>query len=348
MKIVVAKMNNRLKYLAISLSAVSIVLISVIIINTVMSSTPSLYATKGEKEYIKWVNFGITATVLNQALQYDIDSQSTNHKISWIDLLSYAACKNGGSFKDEKNKHIDDLAKKLQNGENINELTKSLKNFSYYKEAYSAVLSGMVGAVTEEIYSETEKNNKTTRSRYGLTAFSPIAKGYGYSHSDDFGNARSYGFKREHLGNDLIGSVGTPIIAVEDGIIENMGWNKYGGWRIGIRSLDFKRYYYYAHLKKGHPYVEGLKEGMEVHAGDVIGYLGMTGYSDTEDFNGMTIPHLHFGMQLIFDESQINSNYEIWIDVYQIVKFLQNHKMSVIKNEKTGEYTRRYQIKKSL
>jgi hypothetical protein len=64
------------------------------------------------------------------------------------------------------------------------------------------------------------------------------------------------------LGNDLLGSVGAPIIAVEDGYIEALGWNQYGGWRIGIRTHDMKRYYYYAHLRKDHPFKTGLKEGV--------------------------------------------------------------------------------------
>ena len=74
------------------------------------------------------------------------------------------------------------------------------------------------------------------------------------------------------------GSIGTPIIAVESGYIEALGWNQYGGWRVGIRSFDGKRYYYYAHLRKDHPYAKDLCEGQIVTAGDVIGYLGMTGY----------------------------------------------------------------------
>ena len=62
-------------------------------------------------------------------------------------------------------------------------------------------------------------NEKIMEERYGLKAFLPIAKNYSFSHYDDFGNSRSYGFKRVHLGNDLMGSIGTPIIAVESGII---------------------------------------------------------------------------------------------------------------------------------
>ena len=155
--------------------------------------------------------------------------------------------------------------------------------------------------------------------KYGLKAFSPIAKGYSYGHYDDFGDSRSYGYRRRHLGNDLLGSVGTPIIVVETGVIEVMGWNRYGGWRVGIRSLDGTRYYYYAHLRKNHPFNNSLAEGDIVTAGDVIGYMGMTGYSTKENVNNIKTPHLHFGMQLIFDESQKDGVNQIWIDDYHNV-----------------------------
>lgn len=107
-------------------------------------------------------------------------------------------------------------------------------------------------------------------------------------------------------------------------LLKPFGWNQYGGWRIGIRSFDKKRYYYYAHLRKDKPYVEGLEVGKTVEAGDVIGYLGMTGYSIKENVNNINIPHLHFGIQLIFDESQEDGPNEIWIDVYNIIEFLRN------------------------
>ena len=135
-----------------------------------------------------------------------------------------------------------------------------------------------------------------------------------------------------------MGSVGTPIIAVESGIVEALGWNKYGGWRIGIRSYDKMRYYYYAHLRKNHPYVTGLKEGQHVTAGDVIGYLGRTGYSTKENSNNIKKPHLHFGIQLIFDESQKECNNEIWINVYDIVNLLESNKAQVEKDEATKDY----------
>ena len=138
-------------------------------------------------------------------------------------------------------------------------------------------LSNFIGNYSIEIL---DKNGQyILTKKYGIKAFLPIAKNYSFSHYDDFGKSRSYGFQRTHLGNDLMGSIGTPIIAVESGTIAHLGWNQYGGWRIGIRSFDGKKYYYYAHLRKNHPYAENLKEG------DIV--IGMT--KITNDTDVMTV-----------------------------------------------------------
>ena len=143
----------------------------------------------------------------------------------------------------------------------------------------------------------------------------------------------------------MMGQVGTPIIAVESGYVEAIGWNRYGGWRLGIRSFDGKRYYYYAHLRKNFPYCKELKEGSIVQAGDVIGYLGRTGYSDTENVNNIDTSHLHIGLQLIFDESQKEGNNEIWVDCYNLIRFLYRNRSETSKNEETKEWSRIYHIK---
>jgi len=88
-----------------------------------------------------------------------------------------------------------------------------------------------------------------------------------------------------------------------------------------------------------------MYEGKVVKAGDVIGYLGMTGYSTKENVNNINVPHLHFGMQLIFDESQKDGVNQIWIDVYQIINFLKKNKSEVYKAyEDTKDYERKYDI----
>ena len=66
-------------------------------------------------------------------------------------------------------------------------------------------------------------------------------------------------------------------------------------------------------------------------------YMGHTGYSAKENVNNIKIVHLHWGLQLIFDESQKEGNNEIWIDVYPLTRFL-------VKVEGTKEWVRTVDI----
>lgn len=300
---------------------------------TIMTSSDS---------YIKWVDFGITSSALQKAYSYDVKTYGDKNHTDWITLLALCGEKCGGNFKNLDLSYMDKCFERLKNGEKEEDIYISEKYFNYYKEAYDAVIGGFLG----NYY--TKKEDGEWEEKYGLKAFSPIAGGYGFSHYKDFGNSRSYGFKRKHLGNDLMGGIGTPIIAVESGEVEVMGWNRYGGWRIGIRSFDGKRYYYYAHLRKDFPFNTNLKEGDKVLAGDVIGYLGMTGYSNKENVNNINIAHLHFGMQIIFDEVQKDGNNEIWIDVYEIIEFLQKNKSYVKRSEKDKNFERKIKFYENL
>lgn len=300
-------------------------------------------ATAGEeKSFIKWVDFNVPYEALDKALKLDIASHGTDVPLNWVELLAYLAAKNGGEFKRFKASQLDAVAKELQEGKTIEELTEKLKYYSYYREAYGAVLDGLVGEYEIEVADETAEGGKKWVRKYGLKGFSPIAKNYPYSDFDDFGTSRDYGFKRKHLGHDFMGATGTPIIAVEGGTVEALGWNQYGGWRIGIRSHDKKRYYYYAHLRQNFPFNKSLEVGSVVQPGDVIGYLGHTGYSTKENVNNIKQPHLHFGLQLIFDESQKEGNNEIWVDVYPLVRLLYRNRCEVVKDQETKEYSRVY------
>ena len=348
------KINNQF-YFITSVLLIVIILTSYIFISKSASWGPELFwnnysrsspSEASDGNFIKWVDFNVSAEALKKTSKLDIDSHNSGSGVvyNWIELLAYLACKNGGNFKNFKQEDLDKLVKQLNSGKSMQDLTENMKYYNYYFNAYSAVLSGFVGNYSIEV----ECDDGTTRfeDRYGIKAFLPIAKNYSFSHYDDFGASRSYGFRRTHLGNDLMGSIGTPIIAVESGIVEHLGWNQYGGWRVGIRSLDGKRYYYYAHLRKNHPNVAGLTEGSKVTAGDVIGYLGMTGYSTKENVNNINVPHLHFGLQLIFDESQVDGNNEIWIDVYNIIEFLMQNRSAVfMNNSDTKDFVRKYNFK---
>ena len=293
-----------------------------------------------KKKYIHWVEFNVPSDVMEKAFRLDMGTVQEEVHFNWVELLAYLGAKYGGDFERFRQTDLDAVVEKLKSGSAMEEIAKDMKYYAYYREAYGAVLDGMVGYFEQE-----SGNDKVWLRKYGLKVFSPIAKNFPYSDFDDFGASRSYGFKRKHLGHDMMGQVGTPVIAVESGYVEALGWNQYGGWRIGIRSFDKKRYYYYAHLRQNYPYQANLKEGSIVTAGDVIGYLGRTGYSTTENTNNITTPHLHFGIQLIFDESQKEGNNEIWINCYEIVKFLRMNQSETVKVEGTKEWTRVYNMK---
>lgn len=314
---------------------------------TTGSETVSTAAEKSSEtdSYITWAEFNVSFEALDRALNLDIKSQSTETPTGWIDILSCAAVKHGGNLKNINLSELDKIAEELAGGKTPYEIAGegSSKYFDYYKEVYEAVLGGFLGYYSLGIPSD--DGDTEWELRYGLKAYSPIAEGFYYSHYDDFGNSRTYGYSRPHLGNDIMGSTGTPVIAVESGVVESLGWNQYGGWRIGIRSFDKKRYYYYAHLMEDTPYAAGLKEGDSVTAGDVIGYMGRTGYSTEENVSNMQKTHLHFGMQLIFDESQKESDNELWIDTYNIVRLLDRHRSTVKRDSESGEYNRVYSIR---
>lgn len=303
-----------------------------------------------KKDFIRWVDFTPTRSALSAALEEDIRSHREPEPgelpVDWVELLACLGARYGGDFSYYKESHLRETAKALSQGKAPKEILGSGPDryYDYYWEAYSAVLENFVGDYLLQEPDPQDPEKLIQTAGYGLIAFSPIARGYGYSHYDDFGAGRSYGYRRKHLGNDLMAPVGTPVVAVEGGIVEAAGWNRYGGWRVGIRSRDGKRYWYYAHLRKGHPFAAGITEGAEVEAGQVIGYVGMTGYSTTPDTNGMSAPHLHFGLQLIFDESQREGNGEIWVDVYALVDLLERRRCTVVPGEEQGEYQRKYQF----
>lgn len=319
------------KRLRIFAGLLALVILCIPILTSHIASTHGSIkvSNSGNIENITWVDFNVTYEALEKAMNIDIETFGNPGHISWIDSLSYLAAKYGGNFNMYRASDMDEFVEKLNSGQTLSEITKNMKYFSYYQKAYSAVLSGMLGEFAEN-----------GEEKYGLKAFSPIAEGYWYNDYDDFGAGRSYGYARKHFGHDLMISTGAPIIAVESGIVEAVGWNQYGGWRIGIRSYDGERYYYYAHLRKDHPYNDRIYEGMPVTAGDVIGYSGQTGYSIKENVNNIDTPHLHYGMQLIFDESEKDSPNQIWIDMYAITKLLSKHKSSVYQPEGSDEYYR--------
>lgn len=309
--------------------------------------TANSVAQTTKNEYIKWVEFNVTEDAMQKAYDYDLKTHGCKKELHFVELLAYLGAKYGGDFSRYSAKDMDEIVSKLTEGkETMEQLTKDMKYYKYYRQAYGAVFDRFIGEYQiKEDTDSTDSDNTKWETKYGLKVFHPIAKNFPYSDYDDFGASRSYGYKRNHLGHDMMGQVGTPVIAVESGYVAHLGWNQYGGWRIGINSFDGKRYYYYAHLRKDYPYAKWLKEGSVIQAGDVIGYIGRTGYSAKENVNNIDQYHLHFGLQLIFDESQREGNNEIWVNVYPLVKFLYKNQSKVIKDNGSKEWKRVIQIK---
>ncbi|AEI42160.1 M23 family metallopeptidase [Paenibacillus mucilaginosus] len=116
--------------------------------------------------------------------------------------------------------------------------------------------------------------------------------GADYSYRSTWGASRGWGGYRIHEGTDIFAGHGVPVRSATYGIVEIMGWNPYGGWRIGIRDLN-NVYHYYAHLSGFNK--KEVKPGEIVKPGQVIGWVGSSGYGKPGT-SGKFPPHLHYGL----------------------------------------------------
>ncbi len=119
----------------------------------------------------------------------------------------------------------------------------------------------------------------------------PISRWSHYSYQNNWGAARGWGGRRSHEGTDIFASYGTTVVSTCYGYIETLGWNRFGGWRIGIRDIN-NVYHYFAHLSG---FNKDIKIGDIVKPGQVIGSVGSSGYGK-KGTQGKFPPHLHYGM----------------------------------------------------
>lgn len=112
-----------------------------------------------------------------------------------------------------------------------------------------------------------------------------------YSYRSTWGASRSYGGYRIHEGTDLFAGYGTPVRSTCYGVIEIRGWNRFGGWRVGIRDLN-NVYHYYAHMSG---FNKEINQGDVIKPGEVIGWVGSSGYGKPGT-QGKFAPHLHYGV----------------------------------------------------
>ncbi|MEK5037675.1 M23 family metallopeptidase [Sporosarcina sp. FSL K6-3457] len=119
----------------------------------------------------------------------------------------------------------------------------------------------------------------------------PVPTNYDYSYKGTWGASRGWGGRRIHEGTDLFAGYGTPVRSTSYGVIEIMGWNEFGGWRVGIRDTH-NTYHYFAHLAY---FNKDIKVGDIVEPRTIIGFVGSSGYGK-EGTSGRFPPHLHYGM----------------------------------------------------
>ena len=119
----------------------------------------------------------------------------------------------------------------------------------------------------------------------------PVPIRFNYSFKNTWGDARGWGGRRIHEGTDIFANYGVPVSSTCYGIVEMKGWNRFGGWRLGIRD-SANTYHYFAHLNG---FVDGLQVGQIVEPGQLIGSVGSSGYGPPGT-SGKFPPHLHYGM----------------------------------------------------
>lgn len=103
---------------------------------------------------------------------------------------------------------------------------------------------------------------------------------------DTYADQRSGG-ARTHEALDIMAPRGTPVLAVDDGVIAKLFLSRPGGITLYQFDRSGRFAYYYAHLDG---YAAGLAEGQRVQRGQLLGYVGSTGNANPD------APHLHFGL----------------------------------------------------
>ena len=102
---------------------------------------------KSQDGYIKWVEFGVPYSALEKALNADIKGNQEMKPAPWVQTLAYLAAKYGGAWSRYKPKDMDAFLEQRAQGKTVEELTADMKYYSYYYNAYDAVLGGWWGTI---------------------------------------------------------------------------------------------------------------------------------------------------------------------------------------------------------
>ena len=179
----------------------------------------------------------------------------------------------------------------------------ALEEFQAARAALNARLGGLarelesvrdeLDAAKVDLFGRTVAANQAMTIVTSFEAGSAVAVGgfvfpVGEPHNfvDTFGAPRMTGttYEHSHQGTDIFAPSGTPLYASERGVLVKVGNDVLGGIKLWLVGASGHRYYY-AHMSA---LAEGVRDGLVVEAGDVVGFVGNTG-------NAASSPsHLHF------------------------------------------------------
>ncbi len=145
--------------------------------------------------------------------------------------------------------------------------------------------AGKSGAERQEMRPRAER---TPESFFVRRLTMPIAGLDPKDLRDSFGEAR--GSERRHEALDIPAPRGTPVLAVDDGVVKKLFTSVPGGLTVYQFDPTATYVYYYAHLDG---YAPGLREEQTVKRGDVVGFVGSTGNATT------AAPHLHVAVGIL-------------------------------------------------
>jgi len=190
------------------------------------------------------------------------------------------------------------------------DLTNIVSQFKKYKKEELDNLKSYVCAIWEDLeYFPVPDSSLNTKATVSFV--------------DSWMAERTFGGKRSHEGTDIMANINHrgyyPVVSMTDGVVEKIGWLPQGGYRIGIRS-PHGGYFYYAHL---YDYAKEFQAGDEIKAGELIGFMGDSGYSEVEGTVGNFDVHLHMGIYVNLEDGT-----EISINSYQPLVYLQSKKLN--------------------
>lgn len=232
--------------------------------------------------------------ITNSCLEF-LREQAAAANVDFYSLLAAAFYVEQGMLNDTTT-----LKKHLGDYKEILEHHKERDEFICYRNLFSGIWQDL------EVFPVPDSVNETKHA---------------VDYEDSWMFERNFSKKRGHEGCDLMpikNKAGYyPVLSMSEGTVEKIGWLTLGGYRVGIRTKH-GAYLYYAHL---HSYAASLYEGKVVHAGELLGYMGDSGYGE-EGTCGMFPVHLHIGIYLTMDASE-----QISINPYYPLKSLEGKRI---------------------